>query len=349
MYNAPRSLYLIIQSFGSKGFFLVAPLVPWVQKTKLVLLGPMPILSNQISWQKVLLFGLGRLILDQAARGAAADMEVVTGLIRTILLRVFPYRKRVVEKNGQLALGLEGAALTKFRHDFYGHFSAVVAEILAGFAMTGNQIAARVTADMRELVEDMDGQSVGIIMPSHLGNWEWMITAGPLLQPFKVLGVYQTLSQSFFEQAFFQNRTKAKGTLTPQRQLLRSLASLPKESQTVVVMAADQAPPVESAFIYPFLGTETGFYTGPQVLANRLQCPIFYARVLPGLFPHTYTLTVLRLKGPAFMKDYARHLERDILKSPNTYLWSHNRFKHTYTSSQDDGSGERKNELNSTV
>jgi KDO2-lipid IV(A) lauroyltransferase len=99
----------------------------------------------------------------------------------------------------------------------------------------------------------------------------------------------------------------------------------------LVLLTADQAAPVENAFVLPFLNTVTGFYTGPQVIANRFGCKAYYVSTLPGKFPHTYVSKMERLKDADFMPEYVKCIERDIRFSPTTYLWSHNRFKHAYT------------------
>jgi len=273
---------------------------------------------------------LGKLVLDQAARGAAADMDGVSGILYAVLTGVFPYRKKVIEKNGREALGLEGEALTEFRLGFYRHFADLVAEILAGFALSAEAITRRVTWEMDEFVHAAHENPRVVVLTGHMGNWEWQLVGGCAAFGGHVVGVYQPLSQSFFDEVMRAMRSRGGATLTPQRQLLRTLAALPPQKPTVLAMVADQAPPVENAYVLPFLDTETGFYTGPHQMAQRLNAVCYYAVMLPTGLPHRYVLRVQRLREGQEVQDYVSLLERDIRLHPDQYLWSHNRFKHRY-------------------
>lgn len=273
---------------------------------------------------------LGKLVLDQAARGAAADMDGVSGILFTVLTSVFPYRKKVIEKNGRLALGLEGEALTEFRLGFYRHFADLVAEILAAFAMSAKALDARVTWELEALRQSAQEEPRVMVLTGHMGNWEWHLLGGGRSFGGNVLGVYQPLSQPFFEDVMLQMRRKGGAIMTPQRQLLRALAALPKDLPTVIAMVADQAPPVENAFVLPFLETETGFYTGPYQMGQRLKATTYYSSMVPTGLPHRYVVRLKRLTPGREVQEYVEYLAADIRQYPEQYLWSHNRFKHQY-------------------
>jgi Kdo2-lipid IVA lauroyltransferase/acyltransferase len=302
------------------------------QHAKLVLLEPMAKEKNP-SWSNKVLNEAGnhllRLLITQASRAAAADMEGVASFLFAILTSVFPYRKKVIDKNGRIALGLEGKELKAFRIGVHRHISNLFAEIFAGLSMSAEALSKRISLDMGTLFEDVKDDKRFIIMPSHQGNWEWQIAGSALKFPYRILGVYQALNQLFFEDLMRSFRTKGGAEVVPQRQILRKLVE-PTEKQSLVLLMADQAAPVDNANVLPFLGTITGFYTGPQVIASRFGCKVYYVSTLPGIAPHTYVSKIERLSDDSFMEDYVARLERDIRTSPTTYLWSHNRFKHSY-------------------
>ena len=274
--------------------------------------------------------GLGRLLLAQAGRGAAADIDAVAGFIYSILTSVWPYRQRVIKKNGALALGLQGAELQKFTKGFYRHFSNAVAEILAGFGMTAQQIRARIHWEAEDFDWEIAKSPVVIVLTAHQGNWEWQIVGCSIRFPVHLLGVYQKLQQGFFNEAMQEYRSKAGAIPTAQMQILRKLSRLPAQPSAVLAMVADQAPGVGGAIVLPFLDTETGFFSGPQLLAARLKAPTFFLSMLPGKLPHTYASEMIRLTPGREAEEYARLLSEHIRISPYTYLWSHNRFKHRY-------------------
>jgi KDO2-lipid IV(A) lauroyltransferase len=292
---------------------------------------------NNKNWGKKMLAAAGnnagRLLLRQASRAAAADIEGIACFIYAILTGVYPYRKKIIEKNGRIALGLEGQELVEFRKKAHRHFANLVAEILAGFTLTSKQMSDRMTFDMGTLFDDVKNDKNFLILPSHQGNWEWQMSGSALQFPFQILGVYQILSQKFFEDVIRENRSKGGAIPIPQRQIFKKLSEPGDGRPALVLLVADQAAAVENACVLPFLKTVTGFHMGPQVVASRYKSKAYYVSTLPGKFPHTYTSKIERLSDTNFMEDYVKCLERDIIASPDTYLWTHNRFKHTYTTS----------------
>jgi KDO2-lipid IV(A) lauroyltransferase len=101
-------------------------------------------------------------------------------------------------------------------------------------------------------------------------------------------------------------------------------------------MASDQGMPkkfYEKAFWIKFLNRDTPFLHGMEKYARIYNLPVVYIevqRVKRGYY--TVELSVLTTKPNELAKGvltelYARKLESIILRQPENWLWSHNRWK----------------------
>jgi KDO2-lipid IV(A) lauroyltransferase len=101
-------------------------------------------------------------------------------------------------------------------------------------------------------------------------------------------------------------------------------------------MAADQGMPKEfssRAFWIQFLNHDTPFLHGMEKHSRLNNLPVIYIdvqRIKRGYYTvelSVLTTKPLELKEGALTEMYARKLESIILKKPENWLWSHNRFK----------------------
>src|SRR5690606_27859332 len=88
------------------------------------------------------------------------------------------------------------------------------------------------------------------------------------------------------------------------------------------------------AYWTTFLNQDTSIYTGPEKLARKFDYPVVFVnmhRIRRGYYEMTTELLFLN-PGETHDGDiseaFARRLEKDILKNPVTWLWSHKRWKH---------------------
>ena len=103
-------------------------------------------------------------------------------------------------------------------------------------------------------------------------------------------------------------------------------------------MAADQGMPkkfAERAYWVQFLNRDTPFLHGMEKHARLNNLPVVYVdvqRIKRGYYTlelSILTTKPLELSEGALTELYARKLESIILKKPENWLWSHNRWKLT--------------------
>lgn len=97
---------------------------------------------------------------------------------------------------------------------------------------------------------------------------------------------------------------------------------------------ADQSPNPAKAYWMNFLNQDTPVFMGTEKIAQKIQYPIVYVSV-KKLTRGYYTLLAEVLKTPPFLgaegditEAHTRKLEADIIEQPETWLWTHKRWKH---------------------
>ena len=103
---------------------------------------------------------------------------------------------------------------------------------------------------------------------------------------------------------------------------------------TATVFVADQTPAPENAHWMTFLNQDTAVFKGTEVIARKLDYPVIYVSVIRkkrGLYAFHSELLVEHLQDLSendLTEMHTRRLEQDIIKHPETWLWSHRRWKH---------------------
>ena len=98
---------------------------------------------------------------------------------------------------------------------------------------------------------------------------------------------------------------------------------------------ADQTPSnPEGAYWTNFLNQDTPVFRGPEIIARKIGYPVIYAnirRVKRGYYVMTAEMLA---QDPAATPEgaiselHTQKLEKDIIEQPETWLWSHRRWKH---------------------
>lgn len=104
-----------------------------------------------------------------------------------------------------------------------------------------------------------------------------------------------------------------------------------------LMLGADQNPgnPL-SAWWLDFFGRKTPFVKGPEKGAKVNRSPVVlmdYYRLKRGYYKgelHLLTLEPRTMAEGEITKKYVAHLEEQIRKHPDCYLWTHKRWKHVF-------------------
>jgi KDO2-lipid IV(A) lauroyltransferase len=174
-----------------------------------------------------------------------------------------------------------------------------------------------------------------MFMTSHQFNWEWMQLSACLQFPFEIDYVYQKLQDPKFEVFMKSIREKFGAHGVEKTNAAREIYRRSKEGRGFA-MVADQIPWKHSKKYWTtFLGQESAFYIGTDMLAKLTQCPVlFFAfkKVRRGHYEvdiKTVSLPPHDRKSSEIIDNYVKATEELIRDQPESYLWSHNRWKYT--------------------
>src|SRR5690606_19269691 len=157
--------------------------------------------------------------------------------------------------------------------------------------------------------------------------------------PQKLFVVYRPLSNSFFDRLMYTMRARFAVQPVSMNQILRTLLAK-RATPSTTAFIADQAPMPAGAYWTSFLNQDTPFFMGAEKIARKLNSPVVYVGIKKEKKGH-YQIFAELLEGEpaqtaagAITESFARHLEADICTQPETWLWSHRRWKHSRTAAQ---------------
>ncbi len=264
-------------------------------------------------------------------------MQALQWLLRQGLYRFRRYRRAVVEQNlADTFPGYSGAEREALAHAFYHHLAQLLVEILQTPRMTPDRLLDAVQVVNPELAaQASDDFSRPVVFVSlHQGNWEWMLHGMSLTLGKPVHPLYQPLHNKQADRFMRRVRTRHGASPIDARQVGADLLNN-RQQPRLLAMLADQAPSARENPIYtPFLGRPTAFKPGFTRIARILQAPLLFTachRCEDG----RYRVTLSPLGEPPYaradsevlVERYARLAEAAILEQPETWLWSHRRWK----------------------
>ena len=157
-----------------------------------------------------------------------------------------------------------------------------------------------------------------------------LLFSGFVFTPFPIL---KSLSGSGFDQLLYRMRTRSGTKLYAMKDTFRGMIKNRKEV-TATAFIADQTPSPDNAHWMTFLNQDTAVFKGTETIAKKLDYPVIYLsviRVKRGQYRIDSELLVehpKELPENELTEMHTRRLEQDIINYPETWLWSHRRWKH---------------------
>ena len=168
----------------------------------------------------------------------------------------------------------------------------------------------------------------------HYGNWEWAGPSFALYTNYQLVVVYLPLTNPYFEKMMTGMRTKFGTKITPAVNTLREMVANRKQV-TATALIADQTAWADQAYWTTFLNQDTAVFTGTEKLAKKFDYPVVYMnvkRVRRGYYEITPELLAEFPKETAeneITERFTNRLEKEINLMPETWLWSHRRWKYS--------------------
>lgn len=283
---------------------------------------------------QVVAYGAAAPFLHAFARLPLPVLYRVSDAARFVLQRVLRYRRRVIRENLRNAFpALSERELARIERGFYRHLCDLGVETLKMLAVDAAEIQRRMPGQGLELLDRFaaEGRS-SVLVLGHCANWEWAIPVAELGASPRLDVVYHPVRNPGFDALFRRARSRFGSRLTTMQEAPRRLIRR-RDEITAMVFVADQFPRTPRPYRTRFLEQDTAFIRGPERIARKLDAPVVFV----DLVRHArgrYELTMeLLCEHPSETADgeiterFARRLEEAIHRSPESWLWSHRRWK----------------------
>ena len=264
-------------------------------------------------------------------------LYLLSNLFAFVAFSGLGYRKEIVLSNLSIAFpeksDREKVAIAK---EFYLNFCDALVESIKLISADNRLIEKRFVVDP-EMIKAFEGTEKNIQIHA-MHNFSWEIVnlgvAKEMTLPF--LGVYQPITNPFFNELFKKIRSRNGTVLIPANDFKNNF--LPHDGkQYVIALVADQNPgnPAKAWWVN-FFGKPAPFVMGPENAARQRNTVVLFAnfyKIKRGV----YSFSVEKVTdhpsdlapGELTLK-YIKYVEDKIRERPANYLWSHRRWKHPY-------------------
>lgn len=256
---------------------------------------------------------------------------------------IIPYRKKLVFKNISLSFPEKSQKeIRTIAKKSYRHFCDNFIEFMAAMHLSLEEHNKRYKLRDIEVMKEfyITGKDI-LLISAHYGNWEWLSTL-PLFTNYKILGIYKTLHNKYFDRMVNNLRSKYGVIPVSTDKTLRTIIDYQQRKIPIMTyFLADQRPRwKEIQHWIRFLNQETSVILGPEKIARKLDMAVVFIKHLKirrGYYESVFvpiTSDPKNTKPHEITEKYYQLLESMIRESPAEYLWTHNRWKHTWKKDQ---------------
>lgn len=269
-------------------------------------------------------------------------LYVLSDIAYIVMYHIVGYRRRIVRHN--LATSFpekDEKEIVCIERKFYRWFCDYFAETVKLLSISDSELRRRLTIVGADTVERCfaEGQDCSAFL-GHYCNWEWLSCMGIAFPEGRKMGlIYKPLRSKAFDSLFRRIRSSQPSSLVvPKNDILREIVRLRREgTRSFFGYIADQGPRYANIHLWlPFLGHDTGVFTGAERIMRKMDNAVFYiemARPRRGYYTATIHLITRQPKDlpeNELTRRFFALLEQTIRRQPEFYLWSHNRWKRTH-------------------
>jgi Kdo2-lipid IVA lauroyltransferase/acyltransferase len=261
-------------------------------------------------------------------------LYVLSDFTYLILYKIIGYRKKVVFTNLKNALpDKTEKEFEKIAKEFYHFFCDMIFESVKLLLISEKQLKKNVLLKDRQVFESYFKAKQNIIMVmGHFGNWELASPRFNIENLHHLQAIYHPLSNTYFNRLVIKARTRHGSSLIKMNETYKAMIGN-KSQITTTAFIADQTPMPNKAYWTTFLNQETPIFRGTALIAKKLDWPLFYMtvkRIKRGHYEIRYQLLAehpTQYSEEDLTEMHVKALEKDIINQPETWLWSHRRWK----------------------
>jgi KDO2-lipid IV(A) lauroyltransferase len=283
----------------------------------------------------MLAFYLAYPFLFLVTRLSFSALYRLSDFLYVVIYKGLKYRKKVVFENLKNAFPQKSESeIALLAAEYYSFLCDLFLEAIKKRNMTVEEARQRyvyrIPPDVAQL---RDEKRSLILLMGHYGNWECGDSTFEQAMQMPLYVVYKTLSNPYFEKWMSKTRSQFGAKLIKMENTLRDMLSV-RQTQGAFAFIADQTPVPPAPLWLNFLHQDTPVFTGAEKLARKLDYPVlfFYVkRIKRGYYEVVTEVLCAHPKATAeheITHAYFARLEKEIEMMPETWLWSHRRWKH---------------------
>lgn len=259
----------------------------------------------------------------------------MSSVLYYLLFYVFKYRRKVVFNNLKNSFPEKSLAeLRELEKKHYRYLADLFTESAKLSSISKKELEEHVRIVNIDVVLNYlrKKQSI-IVVLGHKGNWEFAGARFAMELPSELKAVYHPLTNKSFDKFFLELRTRFGNELYSMKDTVRGMIKN-RNITTLTALIADQTPSKNNAFWLSFLNQDTPVFKGTEILAQKFNYPVIYASmnlIKRNYYKIEFTELVQNSANTSeneITKLHLAKLEEDILKEPETWLWTHRRWKH---------------------
>lgn len=260
---------------------------------------------------------------------------IQSDILTFLIFRVFRYRVKVVDKQLELCFPEKSKAeRDQIKKKYYTHMVDLMLESLKGYTYPAEKLQKRLVYVDKSIPEGLFQQGKSMIVATgHHGNWEWATQTVLLEHSHRFAAIFKPMRNQYISNYTVKCR-EARGTHFCPIEKTRFVFSMRNERPMGFVMAGDQnARNTNRAIFANFFGINTACLPGIEFYAKMFDLPVIFMesrKVKRGYYEqYVYLLTdkPSECKPGEITQMYMSKLEEVMRNQPETWLWSHKRWK----------------------
>ncbi len=258
-------------------------------------------------------------------------------IIAFLMFRVFRYRVKVVDKNLEMCFPDKPKEWRdEIKKKYYPYMVDLMLESLKGYTYPAEKLRKRLVYDDLTIPEKLfsEGKSM-IVAMGHHGNWEWTTQTVKYEHKHKFCAIFKPMKNQYISNFTVKCREQ-RGTHFCPIEKTRFAFGMREKFPTGFCMAGDQnTPNTKRAIWVNFFGMETACLPGIEFYAKLFDLPVIFMEIRREKRGYYRCYVSMIAENPSqcapgeITQRYMSKLEEVMRNQPETWLWSHKRWKAT--------------------
>ena len=270
-------------------------------------------------------------------------LYILSDILFFPMFYIVRYRRKLVHQNMKDSFPEKSEKeIRRMEKAFYHHFCDYIVETIKLLHISDKETRKRVKFYNTEALQDIvDNGGSCLMLLGHYGNWEFVPSVTLWMRKESVIfaQIYRPLKNKWFDRFFLKLRGRYHSECIAKQDTLRSILRYKSSGKpSITGFMADQTPsPANIHHWVYFLNHDTPVFTGVEKIAHKVGFSVFYFDV-EKIKRGYYSVTIREItKNPKETEEfeitdkYIRMMETTILRAPEYWLWTHNRWKHKHS------------------